>query len=114
MLTPYEAASTALRKHSANDLQSGLIAYMRASEPVEDWRDVLVGFAPFHDCARRLQLDPAALFDEAAEVVGGETAELARTFGRRSDVTPRAFDYSLVEGPDGPSYRVGQVRAPSP
>ena len=63
----------------------GLTAYMRACEAAdEDWRDILVGFAPFHDCAARIGADPAWVFDLAAGHVGGKTGELARTFGRRN------------------------------
>lgn len=101
-----------MRSHSMDDLLLGLLAYMRACEPVTDWRDVLVGFAPFHDCASRLGLDPAWVFDVAADAVGREVADLARTFGRRTDVTRRTFGYTVVDGPDGPFYRSGPIGSP--
>jgi len=71
--------------------------------------DVMVGLAPFHDCVRRLGSDPAIVFDAAARSLGPELAEIARTFGRRSDVTPRAFGYAVEVQADGPMYRWGPV-----
>jgi len=63
----------------------GLTAYMQACEAAaDDSRDILVGFAPFHDCAARIGADPAWVFDMAAHRVGGTTGELARAFGRRN------------------------------
>jgi len=69
----------------------------------------MVGLAPFHDCVRRLGADPAIMFDEAARGLVPELAEIARTFGRRSDVTPRAFGYAVEVQADGPMYRWGPV-----
>jgi hypothetical protein len=111
-MTLLEAVSAALHNRSTETLTSGLTAYMRACEPVRDSRDVLAGFAPFHDCACRLGLDPVVVFATAADAVGGETGELARAFGRRSDVTPLAFGYLAEEGPDGPCYRWATVGPP--
>jgi hypothetical protein len=104
-MTSYEAATSELRSRSTGGLISGLTAYMRACEPIDDWRDVLVGFAPFYDCALRLEFDPTMIFDTAADSVGGEAGDLARVFGRRSDVTPSSWGYVIEEGPDGPAYR---------
>ncbi len=78
---------------------------MRAEAPDFDYRDLMVGLAPLHDCARRLGVDVAALFAEAAYVVGGEVGDVARGFGRRTDVTPEAFLYRVMDEPDGPAYR---------
>jgi hypothetical protein len=69
----------------------------------------MVGLAPFHDCVGRLGGDPAAVFDEASTSVGPEVAEIARIFGRRSDVTPLAFGYEVEMQAGGLKYRRGQV-----
>lgn len=70
-----------------------------------DWRDVLVGLAPYFDCAQRLGLDPVELFDAAAKDLDGETRELARTFARRPDITLTSFGWELRKTSDGPCYR---------
>jgi len=106
---PLEVCTRALRLRSLPILSEGLGAYLRSNEPVQDARDVMVGLAPFHDCVRRLGADPAIMFDEAARGLVPELAEIARTFGRRSDVTPRAFGYAVEVQADGPMYRWGPV-----
>jgi hypothetical protein len=73
-------------------------------EWVKDWRDLLVGLAPYHDCARRLGLDPVALFDAVAGEGPQTVRDLVRYFGRRTDVTPEAFGYVVTDAPDGPRY----------
>lgn len=104
-------ATQALRSESKDVLRTGIVEFLRASMPVQDWRDVLVGLAPLHDCARRLGADPALFFDDAVRDLPVEVAELATTFGRRTDVTPRAFGFQVVEEPAGPAYRIGPVGA---
>lgn len=106
---PKVAATRALRAQSPDVLRAGIAAYLLASTPVEDWRDVLVGLAPLHDCARRLGQDPATFFADAVRDLPADVADLARTFGKRSDVTPRAIGYEVVDESDGPAYRIGPV-----
>jgi len=106
---PLEVCTRALRLSWLPILSEGLVAYLRSCEPVQDARDVMVGLAPFHDCVRRLGANPGIVFAEAASSVGPELAEIARTFGRRSDVTPRAFGYAVEVQADGPTYRQGPV-----
>ena len=106
---PLTAATAALRTGSVSLLKEGLIRFLRACDPVHDHRDVMVGLAPLHDCARRIGADPDALFQAAAHEVGGEAAEIASTFGRRSDITPRAFDYHLETSSAGPEYHWGSA-----
>lgn len=99
--------TTALRLRSPDRLQADLERLMVNSEAdVEiDFRDVLVGFAPFFDCAQRLGIDPVGLFDAASVDCSPALRDLASTFARRSDVTLEAFGYGLDELPDGPCYR---------
>ena len=108
---PMVAATRALRAESKDVLRTGIVEYLLASTPVRDWRDVLVGLAPLHDCARRLGADPASFFDDAVTDLPAEVADLARTFGRRTDVTPRAFGFQVVIEPGGPAYTIGPVGA---
>ena len=97
----------ALRTRSLDRLRSDLNAYLVASEPVAgvDARDVMVGLAPYIDCAQRLGVDPVDLFERASRDTTEGTRELARTFARRSDVTLRAFGWELATTSDGPCYR---------
>ncbi len=99
--------SEALRLRSVARLRAELEQYLVASEPdVElDWRDVLVGLAPYYDCAQRLGLDPVELFASASADLGDRTQELARTFAHRSDITLQAFGWTLVAGSRGPCYQ---------
>ena len=66
-----------------------------------DYRDVLLSFAPFYDAAKSLGLDPADVFDAAAQEVPDDVAELLRTFGRRTDVSLGVFGWIW----DGEAYR---------
>jgi len=75
------------------------------SEVDIDWRDVLVDFAPFFDCAQRLRVDPVELFETASKDLGYEIRELANGFARRSDITLASFGWKLETTSEGPCYR---------
>jgi hypothetical protein len=102
--TIWDYATGALRENSPSILLGGLIWTLRVYDG-KDPRDLMLSLAPFHDCARRLGLDVSQVFDDAADVVGGEAGEVARVFARRSDVTPDAFACAVESGPDGLKYR---------
>jgi hypothetical protein len=70
----------------------------------EDPRDLLVALAPLHDAARRLGLDPVEVFDAAAKGAASDVAELAREFGRRTDVNGESFAYLVEETEHGLEY----------
>jgi hypothetical protein len=73
------------------------------SEP--DPRDLMWSLAPYHDCAIRLGLDPAAFFVEVADAGPPGLRELVREFGQRSDTSPQVFGgYVLRETPEGQAY----------
>lgn len=99
--------TTALRLQSPERLAADLGRLLADLEPeIEiDVRDVLVGLAGYVDCARRLGIDPVALFDAASADRSPAMRDLASTFARRSDVTLEAFGWRLEERPDGPCYR---------
>jgi hypothetical protein len=102
--TVWDFATAALREQSPSVLHGGLIWVLRAYDG-KDPRDLMLGLAPFHDCARRLGLDVRQVFNDAADAVDGEAAQVARDFGQRSDVTADAFAYVVESGPEGPMYR---------
>ena len=99
----------ALRRRSLAILRGGLIDYLRRNAGFHehgDYRDVLIGLAPFHDCARRLGADPARVFAEAAADVAEDVGSLAIGFGQRTDVTLSSFGWELVEDLEqGSTYR---------
>jgi hypothetical protein len=101
-----ETPTRALRAQAPEVLRAGLLRSLieGEDESVKDWRDLLVGLAPCHDCARRLGLDPVVLFDAVAEEGPPSLREIVRDFGRRTDVTPEAFGYVVTDTSDGPRY----------
>jgi hypothetical protein len=101
-----EALNHALRKRSGDLLLHGLVDLLIDGESdwVKDERDLMVALAPFHDCARRIGLDPAAVFAQAAARGPAEIAGAVRTFGARPEVTLAAFGYIVRDTPDGPAY----------
>ncbi|MEA2646376.1 MAG: hypothetical protein QOE92_1459 [Chloroflexota bacterium] len=85
-------------------LACGLVAEALANLGYPDFRDVLVGLALHHECARRLKLDPSEVFDDAARYADEETAALMRIFGRRRDVTLQRFGWREIPTPGGPRF----------
>jgi hypothetical protein len=75
-----ESPTRALRARAPEVLRAGLLRVLVEGEDewVKDWRDLLIGLAPYHDCARRLGLDPVVLFDAMgrgrAGVAAGDSA----------------------------------------
>jgi hypothetical protein len=105
-------ATRALREDDPELLRAGLVRLIvqRQEEWGRDSRDLLLALAPYHDCARRLGLDPAAVFDEAAGQAPVTLREIVRDFGRRQDVTPGAFGFYVEDAPGGPRYRFAWPR----
>jgi hypothetical protein len=99
----WDFATAALREQSPSVLRGGLLWLLRSYDG-KDPHDLMLGLAPFHDCARRLGLDVHQVFNDAADAAGGTGAQVARDFGQRTDVTPDAFAYVVETGPKGPAY----------
>ncbi len=108
-----DVATDALRRNSPDLLRAGLLRLLEEGqlEWLKDRRDLLVAMAPFHDCARRLDLDPAAFFAAVAEEGPLALADMVRSFGERADVTPAAFGFRLVMSPEGATYEWVDPRA---
>jgi hypothetical protein len=105
-----DVPTRALRERSEALLREGLLEFVADGEAewLRDRRDLMWGMAPFHDCARRLGLDPAEVFDTAAAAGPASLADDVREFGRRTDVDGSSFGYELYDTPDGPAYRFMQ------
>jgi hypothetical protein len=63
------------------------------TEWLRDDRDLMMWMAPLHFSMRRAGLDVVAEFDAAAEAGPESLRELVKRFGRRTDITPRAFGF---------------------
>ena len=100
------ACTHALRSKDPASLRAGLLRMLMegGSQWSLDPRDLMVGLAPFHDCARRLGLHPAAFFADVAAQSRPSVAQLVREFGARTDVTPSSFGFVVRETPEGPEY----------
>jgi hypothetical protein len=110
-----DAPTRALRERAPDVLRVGLHRLLVEGEEewLKDWRDLLVVLAPYHDCATRLGLDPAVVFDEAAEAGPRTLTQIVREFGQRRDVTPAAFGFEVIAGPEGPRYEFVDSEFPS-
>jgi hypothetical protein len=98
-------ATWALQAGSLEALRASLVADLRRDVGVRDDRDVMIHLTPYHDAAGRLGVTPAALFDDAATDAPDTIADLARRFGRRTDLTLAVMGWRLDETPAGPAYR---------
>src|SRR3954451_15943476 len=62
----------ALRSGSVESLRAELLRLLVAGRDL-DLRDLLVGLAPYHDCAARLGVDPGALLRRCPRLAAGAT-----------------------------------------
>ena|ERR1700744_2486002 len=101
-----EIPTGALRSNSIDALRAGLLKTLTAGQRTwqQDSRDLMVALAPFHDCAARLGADPAKFFADVADNAPPGLADLVRTFGARTDITPAAFGFTVRQTPAGPEY----------
>ena len=103
-MSTWTDTTAALRTGSPEMLRRALLSQVHALAFADD-RDVMMILAPYHHCARRLGVDPRALFDDVATGMAPDAAELLREFGARRDVRPRSFGFTLDKDADGPFYR---------
>lgn len=101
----HRAATLAVRESDPDRLRLGLIGNAIANTHIPPNRNVDVALAVFYHCARKLEIDPAGLFDEAAQFAAEDIAERLRVFGRRADVTLKQFGWREMRTPDGVHYK---------
>ena len=103
-----EPLTLALREGSPEHLREGLVALLarqqRDEDEVADWRDLLMDLAPYHDCSRRIGIDPHVLFEWVARQLPAEVAGTVRQLGKRPEIAPEEFGFALVDEADGPRY----------
>src|SRR4051812_19273825 len=100
----------AVRSGSVESLRRELLRELVAQPERVDFRDLLVVLAPYHDCAARIGLDPAAVFAEVAAACPPALRDAVRRFGQRTDIKPEEWGFAVVDTVDGPSYQQRSVR----
>jgi hypothetical protein len=101
----HRAATIAARKDSSAWLLSGLVSAAIANYTIPIKRQVEVGLAVYHHVARKLNLKPIDLFEEAAVYAAADIARQFLTFGRRGDVTLSKFGWQELKTQDGVKYK---------
>ena len=101
----HRAATLAVRRAEPELLRLGLLGSVIANYAIPERRDVDVSLAVYYHCARKLGLEPAAVFDAAAELATDEMAARLRAVGRREDVTLKQFGWRELRGEEGVRYK---------
>jgi len=102
-----EGPTRALRSGSREVLAAELARELSEGQAdwLRDWRDMLMALAPYHHCARQIEVDVRELFADAAAATPPELAGVVRRFGERTDILPPSWDFALDRDADGPLYR---------
>lgn len=101
----HRAATLAVRESDPDRLRLGLIGNAIANTHIPPNRNVDAALAVFYHCARKLEIDPAILFDEVAPFAAEDMAERLRAFGQREGVTLTKFGWREIRTPDGVRYK---------
>jgi hypothetical protein len=100
----HRAATRAVRESSPRKLLRGLIGAVIANHIIPEKRQVEVGLAVYHHCARKLKLNVIDLFEEAAEFANAGFAPRFLAFGRRSNVNLKEYGWRELKTPAGVKY----------
>lgn len=101
----HRAATLAVRTADTDKLRLGLVGCAIANVEIPPHRKVDAALAVFYHCARKLELEPQAVFGEAAQFATDEMAARLRAFGRRDDVTLKQFGWREIRQPEGVVFR---------
>jgi len=101
----HRAATLSVRRADPEWLRLGLAGSVIANDDIPPRRDVDVSLAVFYHCARALELEPARVFDEAAELATEEMAARLRAFGRRERFVLKEFGWRELRTPEGVRYK---------
>lgn len=102
-LAPYfvRCASRALATRSADLCEAAMLALLltlHGDGEEKASRDVMVSLAPLHVAAQCTEGGAPTLFERYATLAPTSHVEAVRVFGRRSDVTLKAFGWAMVKG----------------
>ena len=101
----HRAATLAVRQESREWLISGLVGAVISNYIIPPKRNVEMGLAVFHHCARQLDVAPPDLFAEAAKFADFDLATRLIAFGNRADVLLSKFGWQELTTPDGVKYK---------
>lgn len=101
----HRAATRAVREDKSALLLQGLVGMGITNYTVPPKRNVEVGVAIFHHCARKLGESPIELFDEAARYTSPHMATFFEEFGRRANVTLGRYGWQELKTPEGVKYK---------
>lgn len=101
----HRAATLAVRNGDGDWLRLGLIGNVIANTPVPPHRNVDAALVVFYHCAGKLELEAQILFDDAAQFAIDDLAERLKEFGRRTDVTLKAFGWREIKSPEGIRFK---------
>lgn len=101
----HRAATIAARQESRDWLISGLVGTIISNYIIPPKRNIEVGLAVFHHCARKLGAAPPDLFAEAARCADLSLATRLIAFGNRADVILSKFGWQEQKTPDGVKYK---------
>ena len=101
----HRAATIAVRQSSPEWLLAGLVGAIISNYVIPKRRNVEVGLAVYHHCARKLDISPVALFKEAARFADLALATRLIAFGSRADVVLSKFGWQELKTADGVKYK---------
>jgi hypothetical protein len=104
------AATLAVRTGQRVYLERAVVALAFAYQVSRDWRDVLVYYPLPYDAARRLGLDPDALFLDAAGYAPETGAQSLRGFARRPEDVKTLAVMGFRAGEDADGFRYERDR----
>lgn len=102
----HRAATWAIRESSPDWLRLGLIGNGIANYYFRDTRNVDASLAIFYHCARRLEMEPAGLFDDVAFYASEAMADHLRRFGHRPEVTLKQYGWREIRTAEGPRFKI--------
>lgn len=97
----HRAATLAVRRNDPDLLRLGLIGSAIANYEISPNRKVDTALAIFYHCARKLDLEPRALFEDVARLAADDIAQHLRIFGRREDVVLKQYGWREIRTTDG-------------
>jgi hypothetical protein len=98
-------ATLAVRTGTSRYLERAVVALALAFQVARDWRDVLVIYPLPYDAARRIGLDPDALYLAAAECAPAQGSESLRSFTRRNEEDKSLAVMGFRVGADDDGFR---------
>jgi hypothetical protein len=100
----HRAATLAVRETAPDRLTRGLVGVVIANYVIPEKRQVEVGLAIFHHCARKLEMNVIDLFEDVAQYANEGFASRLLAFGRRPDVTLKKYGWRELNTPEGVKY----------